>query len=243
MLQSNRKSKYNHVFGVIVLLLPSLFAFAAIGLFSVIGFNVFKDSHPVFALVVNTKQRTIRDSESSISLPSNDENISSGGSGSSPTNPSGSFTPIKDAETFPVIRWGQQWAVLNIDRYGWKNMPVYFGDDDKLLSRAVCMGSASRFPGFGKNCILSAHVTSYFFEIKNVDVGTKISLNTIYGEYEYKVTETAVFHVDDYRDYFLKDYGGDTLLLYTCYYPPGVKWSKTDYRYILVCKKTDGKEW
>lgn len=253
-MQPNTNKKSNHVFGVVLLLLPYIFVFGAMTLFCIVGFEALVERYPLFALVVNTGEDFIKNDDDVISSPpSNDsspDNINSGDTLPTIDPSSGIVDQIKDAEVFPSIKWGQLWASLYIDNYDYldkndKKINVYYGDDDKILGKrnSAGMSPASFFAGKGRTCIISGHVTNALYDLRYVNIGTKITLNTIYGVYTYKVTKSTQFHVNDYKDYFNKDYGKETLLIYTCYYPPGVNWDKTDLRHILVCEKISGKDW
>lgn len=169
--------------------------------------------------------------------PSEYYRVLTGSAGSSAV--SGEVTP--DEGHIPVIPYESQWATLNVDGWGKRDIPVYFGDSNAILRRGAGMWFNSRFCGQGGKTVLSAHVTSYFYEIEDTAIGTLVTMNTVYGDYVYKVTDIATFHYQD-NSLILPNDGEDVLLMYTCYPRKNGYLFKTE-RIALICKKVSGKEW
>ena len=120
-------------------------------------------------------------------------------------------------EEFPVvIDYDSQWALLSFDSWKRKDIPVFFGDSDEILSLGAGQWSGSYFCGLGKNCVLSAHVMSYFYELQDTEIGDEVIMQTVYGAYKYEVTDKFIFEETN-TSVLWDDYGGDTLFLYTCY--------------------------
>ncbi len=156
------------------------------------------------------------------------------------------FIPLDDApdvileskETIPAIHYGSRWATLNIDSWDTKDIPVYFGDNDEILADGAGQWNGSFFCGLGKNCVLSAHFMTWFYEIEDTEIGDEVTMQTTYGTYKYEVTDKFIFTQSD-SSALTADYGGDTLLLYTCY-PRSNGVNLTNQRIALVCSLTKG---
>ena len=68
-------------------------------------------------------------------------------------------------EDMPIIKYGTNWATLNVDGWNTTDIPVYFGDSDEILTKGAGQWSGSFFCGLEKNCVISAHVMTWFYEI------------------------------------------------------------------------------
>ncbi len=148
---------------------------------------------------------------------------------------------VMPASSFPVIRYGEQWATLNAEGWEMKNIPVYFGDSDEILAKGAGMQFASRFCGQNGKTVLSAHVTSHFYEIGDTEAGDNITIDTVYGRYIYEVEEIVLF---DYTDntLLLSDEGNNSLVMYTCW-PREDGFAFKEKRIALVCGLTEGVLW
>ncbi len=141
----------------------------------------------------------------------------------------------------PPIAYESQWATLSVDGWKQQDIPVYFGDNDAILRRGAGMWLNSRFCGQGGKTVLSAHVTSHFYEIEDTAIGTLVRMDTVYGHYVYEVTNIQTFHYQDSSLIQPAD-GEDVLLMYTCY-PRENGYQFKSERIALICKKVSGKEW
>lgn len=160
----------------------------------------------------------------------------------------GASTPVTtpsiskpSSETFPIIPYESEWATLNVEGWTRRDIPVYFGDNHSVLRKGVGMWMNSRFCGQAGKTVLSAHVTSYFYELEDTEVGDLVTVDTVYGQYTYQVSETRIF---DYRDetLLMPDGEEDTLLMYTCY-PRKNGYRFKSQRLALICHKVSGKVW
>ena len=147
-----------------------------------------------------------------------------------------------DEGHLPVIRYGTQWATLNVDGWEERDIKVFFGDEDALLKKGAGMSMFSRFCGQGGRTVLSAHVTRHFYEIEDTKVGTLVTMDTIYGKYTYKVVDTLIFHYQDNDVLKAVEGEGETLFMYTCY-PRQNGFQFRSKRLALICRKVEGKEW
>lgn len=137
------------------------------------------------------------------------------------------------------IAFGSQWAVLNIEGWSRRDIPVYEGDNDRLLSLGAGHWAGSRFPGQNGKIVLSAHVMTDFFELETTPVGTEVTLATSYGTYIYRVAELRVFSETEPELLYPQD-GTELLLLYTCY-PRSVGIAHTEQRCALLCVPVHGE--
>lgn len=148
---------------------------------------------------------------------------------------------IRPAADFPVIRYQEQWATLNAENWQTKNIPVYFGDTDKILSKGAGMQFSSRFCGQNGKCVISAHVTSHFYEIEDVEPGDEITVDTVYGHYIYTVDEIVIFNHTD-SELLMPDEGNSSLVMYTCY-PREDGLAFKEKRIALICSMLEGVLW
>ncbi len=136
-------------------------------------------------------------------------------------------------ETIGAIDFASQWAEINVDGWSVKNIPVYFGDTADILTNGAGMWIGSYFCGQGRNCIVSGNVMTHFYEIENTTIGTLITVNTVYGAYEYEVCDKFVFSKSDI-DILYDENGSDTLILHTSY-PRSLGLYTGDERIALIC--------
>lgn len=145
---------------------------------------------------------------------------------------------------FPVITLGEQWATITIESAEVWEQPVYHGDYEENLWKGVGHYSNSRFPGQHGKVVLSAHVgiSRLFQRLETMSVGDTVTLDTVYGEYVYKVTETVIFDQDD-KSLLLPEAEdtGDRLICYTCY--PFHTTSVRTQRFAIICDLVSGKDW
>lgn len=122
----------------------------------------------------------------------------------------------RDMNDFPKIKYGQQWATLNVDGWERRDIPVYCGDTDEILSYGAGMSYYSRFCGQNGKTVISGHVMTDFYEIEDTEIGDYIVIDTIYAHFVYEVTEITVFNYKD-PSLLMPDDGKTTLVMYTCY--------------------------
>lgn len=214
-MNTNRKQvRKNPYYKGFFLFLPFLLSFGAVFCLIVVTLQTFVFSSPFFQLVVNGN---VLDDSSSNKVP------------------------IVEEGKFPVIPYESQWATLNVE--GWKNkdISVFFGDNNTILRKGAGMWVNSRFCGQNGKIVLSAHVTSYFFEMEDTKIGALVTMDTVYGQYIYKVVDSVVFHYQDASRISPQD-GEEVLVLYTCYPRKNGYLFKTQ-RLALICKKIEGKDW
>lgn len=145
---------------------------------------------------------------------------------------------LESNDTLPVINYGTKWATLNVSGWEEKDIPVYFGDKEDILSNGAGQWMGSYFCGLGKNCIVSANATTYFYELEDTSLGTSITMQTIYGDYEYEVVDKYTFDKADI-DMLYEDTGEDTLILHTSY-PRSAGSIESEKRIALICSLKRG---
>lgn len=97
------------------------------------------------------------------------------------------------------------------------NLPLYYGDSLSILRYGIGHSFGSYFPGEGGTIICMAHNTKGFLRrLPEIQKGTKIKINTVYGDYTYTVYETKVVDQTDIEALPVQD-EKEILMLYTCY--------------------------
>ena len=114
------------------------------------------------------------------------------------------------------LEYGTKYGNLIIEDLG-VDLPLYYGDDLSILRYGVGQSFGSYFPGEGGSIVCMAHNTNGFLrKLPEIELGTKININTVYGDYTYTVYETKVVPQDDLEAAFVQD-EKEILILYTCY--------------------------
>lgn len=155
------------------------------------------------------------------------------------------FVPGAATDKLPSIRYGKQFAQLNVSWEGgaWdiKNVPVYLGNDKKILKKGAGMSFSSGFPGQGQRVIISSHVTREFAQLEDTPHGAIVTVETSYGPYQYRVVDKVTFEGTQ-RDYISPSTKyGEQLIIYTCY-PRDNDGRRRTERCALICEKISGLE-
>ena len=116
-------------------------------------------------------------------------------------------------------------------------IPLYFGDNSKILRKGAGQYMGSHFPGEGSTILVSGHNNTFFNCLKYVEIGDVIKLETNYGVYLYEVIETAVKKNTDSSAYDLKA-DHENLVLYTCY--PFNQLGLTPNRFFVYTRLVSG---
>ena len=112
------------------------------------------------------------------------------------------------------------------------NCGLYWGDEgNQFRVGAGCqVGNGCVLPGENGTVFVGAHTDTFFVDLKSAQIGSIIHLDTLWGNFEYQITETKVIYdtqVEECR-------WGDTApscILYTCY-PFGIQ-TPTNQRYLV----------
>jgi sortase A len=103
---------------------------------------------------------------------------------------------------------------LEIPRIGIRVI-VDEGITDSVLSRAVGHVPQTALPGELGNVVLAGHRDTFFRELRKVEPGDKVKLETVNSDFDYQVTEIAIVSATDIR--LLKPTEQPMLTLVTCY--------------------------
>ena len=212
---------------------PFLFLAAAVYFLAAWGIEQFVEGNVYYSLIMMAPEKSgesellVLDAEKKEKLKKNNEGPA--------------FTVSSD---FPPIALGEQWATITIDSAGVYSIPVLHGDYDENLWLGVGHMANSRFPGQGGKVVIAGHVgiSAFFQRLETMSVGDTVVLNTIYGDYEYRVTDTKIFDQDDPSLILPEEVdSGDKLICYTCY--PYHTTSVRTQRFAIICDLVSGKDW
>lgn len=120
------------------------------------------------------------------------------------------------------------------------NVPVYYGDSDKILSLGAGHYTGSYMPGFGQPILISGHNRTIFAPLEFAEVGDQITYRTHYGTFVYEIRETSVHHHTDRSAYNLRQ-DKEELILYTCWDFTPISGSKQE-RIFFYLDKVSGPE-
>ena len=97
------------------------------------------------------------------------------------------------------------------------DLPLYYGDSLSILRYGIGHSFGSYFPGEGGSIVCMAHNTKgYLRRLPEIKIGTKIRVNTVYGEYTYTVYDTKIVPQEDVEAVPIQN-EKEILMLYTCY--------------------------
>ncbi len=201
-------------------------------IFTILGYSLFAAAFsPVINLAVSVGNMVIsqklpnfdQDYDSIFTPPTTDPNRTPGPNGEAETIP-------VDGITIPKL--GNHYAQLSCERIGLSGK-VYYGDSSAILKRGIGQFSGTFFPGFGLPILLSAHNTTYFKPLKQIEVGDVIEFTTSYGIYEYQVTELRVANKNDKTAYDLSA-KEEILILYTCYPFEVLSYTKSERLFVYA---------
>ncbi len=122
---------------------------------------------------------------------------------------------IKDIQ-YPKL--GEHYAMLSCKRIQLE-APVYWGDTTRILNAGAGQFMGSFLPGFDRSILLSAHNTTYFKPIEQIQVGDIVIYDTNYGEFQYIIDEVSIMNVKDAEDMLERILAlpEEKLIMYTCY--------------------------
>lgn len=164
------------------------------------------------------------------------------------------FVPVSENSTLPTVKvedktyienksveypqYGDQFGELIIDDCGIDNK-LFFGDGDIALRNGVGIYNGSFVPGYGGTILVAGHNNTFFNGLKYAEPGQKVVIRTSYGNYEYRITDTAVKKVTDKSAYDLNaDY--ENLIMYTCY--PFDELGLTEKRFFVYAEYVSGPQ-
>lgn len=124
----------------------------------------------------------------------------------------------KKLEVMPA--YGDKYGTVKIDSIDLK-LPLYYGDNTKILSYGIGHYAGSYFPGEGGSIILAGHNDpGYLDRLFEVKQGDMITIDASYGTFKYTVKNTKIVNEND-LDSFPIQMNRELLIIYTCY-PKGI---------------------
>ena len=112
--------------------------------------------------------------------------------------------------------FGEKYGNVIIDKID-VDLPLFHGDTLKILKYGLGHFSGSYFPGEGGTIIIAGHNTEpYLKRIQELEKDDKITINTTYGEFIYKITNIRIVNENDLNAFPIQD-NKEILIMYTCY--------------------------
>lgn len=137
----------------------------------------------------------------------------------------------KSLTSYPSM--GDKWATLKIDEID-LSLPVFQGDTLDILKNGVGHYIGTYYPGEGGSIVLDAHNNKGMFRrLPELQVGSKIVIEAIYGTFTYKVTRTDIIHYQDTSKLPVQG-NEEILMMYTCY--PVTAVGLTTQRYVVYAE-------
>jgi len=113
--------------------------------------------------------------------------------------------------------------------------PIYYGDSDTVLSYGVGQYTASGLPGEEKPILIGGHDGTYFAPLEHIKIGDVVTIETNYGQFEYKVAATRIADALEADAYDLSQ-EKEQLILYTCY-PFNQLLRDSSERFFVYCDR------
>ena len=133
-------------------------------------------------------------------------------------------------------KYGKKYATLNIKSIG-MNLPIYHGDNLKILRNGVGHYAGSYFPGENGTIILAAHNTNGLFnKLDKINKGDKVIIKASYATFEYEVYDMKVVSEKN-LDAFKIQHDEERLIMYTCYPINRSVVGRKTKRYVVYAKK------
>lgn len=117
---------------------------------------------------------------------------------------------------------------INDDIYGYvtadtidMKLPIYLGASNANMSYGAAHMSATSLPigGESTNAVLAGHTgyigRIFFDNLRNLNIGDKVTIKNYWNTLEYKVTETKINKPDESQDVYIND-NRDLLTMFTC---------------------------
>jgi sortase A len=142
--------------------------------------------------------------------------------------------PPGPVTAIPAPRTGEVMGRLEIPRLALSVMVVE-GDDGGDLKRAAGHIPGTALPGQPGNTGIAAHRDTYFRPLRSIRLGDTIDLDTLRGNYQYRVVSTKIVTPEDNQ--VLSPTAKQTLTLVTCY--PFYYVGPAPNRFIVQAQRTD----
>ncbi|WP_100010388.1 class D sortase [Lentibacillus sediminis] len=109
---------------------------------------------------------------------------------------------------------GQTAGILHIPKLD-AVLPIIEGTNEDELAKGVGHYSGTAFPKEGEQIVLSGHRDTVFRRMGELKLGDLLTIKMPYGEFTYKITDTAIVDADDRS--VIAPKGKEVLTLTTCY--------------------------
>ena len=127
------------------------------------------------------------------------------------------ITPVLEGDVlvnYPTV--GSKYADIKIESIG-LNLPVYYGASYAILKSGIAHDDTSYFPGEGGSIIMAGHnFKSFLANLPKAKKGDIIELETTYGTFKYKITNTKIVNEDNVDEVPIQK-DKEILMLYTCW--------------------------
>lgn len=164
------------------------------------------------------------------------ENYGSIDSGDGDITTSNTTYNIEAKRLLNYPKYGKKYANLIIKSIDMK-LPIYHGDNMKILRHGVGHYAGSYFPGENGTIILAAHNTSGFFnKLDQIKKGDKVVIKATYASFEYEVYNMKVVKETDLKAFEIQ-HEEERLIMYTCYPINRSVVGRKTQRYVVYAKK------
>lgn len=136
----------------------------------------------------------------------------------------------------PQVVGGEHFAQLRAEQID-LDCGVYYGANRICLRAGAAASTSYSLPGFEGTTILTGYNTTAFRNIDQLKKGDMLTLSTKWGQYTYRVTETAVKASEDVINTAVVD--REKLILF-CSYPKAPFGNLQDKRFYVFCEKASG---
>ena len=150
------------------------------------------------------------------------------------TNDNNEEVVAEDSVEYP--NYGNQFGEIEIPGCDIK-CPLFMGDGETALRNGVGIYYGSFVPGYGSTTMIAGHNNTYFNGLKYAEKGQEGIIRTSYGNYRYKIVDTAVKDALDSSAYDLSA-DHENLVMYTCY--PFDEIGLTSKRYFVYADLVEG---
>lgn len=132
--------------------------------------------------------------------------------------------------------YGSKYATLEIPSIN-LNLPVYHGDNKKILRLGVGHYTGSYFPGENGSILYAAHNNAgLFHDLDKIKVGDIITIKATYGTFKYQMKEYKIVKETDLSAFPIQ-HDKELLMMYTCWpIDKGIAGHKKD-RYVVYAEK------
>ena len=126
---------------------------------------------------------------------------------------------IYDEEAKRIIKspeYGKRYGTIKIPSID-LSLPLYFGDNLKILRYGIGQYAGSYFPGEGGSTVLAGHNNvGIFNRLDEVKIGDKVIIEANYGTFTYVVTGSKVVKETDLAAFPIVE-DKEMLVMYTCW--------------------------